>query len=529
MTRPDLAAGPRFWHLLALAVLLWGGGYLARDLWEPDEARYAYVAREMRESGNYSMLTRHGEFYAHKPPLMFWLIDLTSFATGGHIGSVAARLPSLLGALLALWATAALARRWAGEAAAWPSLAVLGTSYLFYFQGSMGQIDALLCGLQMMALACLFRYNDEGRPWLPAAAYVLMGLAVLAKGPVGFIVPLGAYLAATAAAGEGARLKRWHFAWGPLVTLAFPAAWLLWAFLAGAPESYFRELLFAQNVERAAGSYGHAQPFYYFIPHFLGEFMPWTLFLGPAWAALRERPALRRRLAAWGLFVIVFFSFSASKRNMYILLAYPAAAILVGAAFDRFTRRDRWAGMAAAGLAVLIGLGLAGAAFSPKVPIGALRLVPIGVVMLAAGAWLFNRIRREGPGRTRLLALAALFAVFEMYAGAVLLPALNPLKTPWEMAAAAQTRLGPGDRLWLYRMNGEIHAFYAGVPGTKVDDPEELRRMAAQRGRGGMAVFDARDWDALDPTIKAMFKAHPFRMGGKKLVWAEVVIHGAEK
>jgi 4-amino-4-deoxy-L-arabinose transferase-like glycosyltransferase len=528
MTRTDRIAGPRLWHLLALAVLLWGGGYLARDLWEPDEARYAYVAREMRESGNYSMLTRHGEPYAHKPPLMFWLINLAAFAAGGHIGSVAARLPSLFGAVLALWATAALARRWAGEAAAWPAVAVLGTSYLFYFQGSMGQIDALLVGLQMTALGCLFRSDDEGRRWLPGAAYVLMGLAVLAKGPVGFIVPLGAYIAATAAAGEGARLKRWHFAWGPLVTLAFPAAWLLWASLAGAPESYIRELLFSQNVERAAGSYGHAQPFYYFIPHFIGEFMPWTLFLVPAWTALQEKPLLRRRLAAWGLFVIVFFSVSASKRNLYILLAYPAAAILVGAAFDRFLRRDRWAGMAAAGLAVLIGLGLVGAAFSPRVPFGALRLVPIGVVMFAAGAWLFGRIRAEGPSRTRLLALAALFAGFEMYAGAVLLPALDPLKTPWELAEAAQTKLGRGDRLWLYRMNGEIHAYYAGIPGMRVDDPEELRRMAGRRGQGGMAVFEAKDWEALDPSIKAMFEGHPFRMGGKNLVWAEVVPRAAQ-
>lgn len=526
MSAPERNAGPRFIHILVLATLLWGGGYVFRDLWEPDEARYAYVAREMRQSGDPSMLTRHGEPYAHKPPLMFWLINLFAFATGGHIGSVAARLPSLLGAVLALWATAGLARRWAGGEAAWPTIAVLGTSYLFYFQGSMGQIDALLCGLEMMALWCLFRYNDERRAWLPAAAYAFMGLGILAKGPVGFLVPLGAYIAGTAAAGERDRLKRWHFAWGPLLTLAFPAAWLLWAFLAGAPEAYLRELLFAQNVERAAGSFGHAQPFYYFLPHFLGEFMPWTPFLLPAWAVLREKPLLRRRLLAWGLFVIVFFSFSASKRNMYILLAYPAAALMVGTAAASFGRRHRWAGMTAAGLAVLLGLTLTGAAFAPKAPIGPVRLLPIGLFLLGGGLWLWRRLRADGPATPRLLALAAAFAFFELYAGAVLLPALNPMKTPWELAAAAKRNLRPGDRLWLFRMNGEIHALYAGVPGTKIDDPDELRRMAGHRGPGGLAVFEAKDWKELDPSIQAMFAPHPFRMGGKQLVWAEIIGSG---
>ncbi len=526
MTPPDLQGGPRLIHILVLAALLWGGGYIFRDLWEPDEARYAYVAWEMRESGNYHMPTRHGEPYAHKPPLFFWLVNLFAFATGGRIGSVATRLPSLLGAVLALWATARLARRWAGGEAAWPAAVVLGTSYLFYLQGSTGQIDALLCGLEMMALWCLFRYNDEGLPWLTIAAYACMGLGILAKGPVGLLIPLGAYIAATAGAGERLKLKRWHFVWGPLISLAFPAAWLLWAYLAGAPESYLRELVFAQNIERAAGSLGHAQPIHYFIPHFIAEFLPWTLFLVPAWTALVERPLLRRRLIAWGFFVVAIFSFLGSKRYMYILMAYPAAAIMVGAAFGRFRRRDRWAGMAAAGLLALVGIVLAAAAFHPRVPIGPLRLLPIGLFLFIAGVWLLRRLYLDGPIRPRLLAVAAVLAVFEMYAGAVLLPALNPLKTPVELVAAARRNLGPGDRLLLYRMNGEILALYAGVRGQKIEDTESLRRAALHRAGGGMVVFNQSDWDAFDPSIRALFLPHPFRMGEKRLIWGKILSKG---
>jgi len=64
-----------FFLLFLLALFLWGGEYARRDLWAPDEARFALVAREMREGGHWLVPFRQGEFYAHKPPLMFWLIN----------------------------------------------------------------------------------------------------------------------------------------------------------------------------------------------------------------------------------------------------------------------------------------------------------------------------------------------------------------------------------------------------------------------------------------------------------------------
>ncbi len=111
---------PACWHLVLLAALLWGGEYLRRDLWEPDEARYAYVAREMAQDGHWLVPHRSGEYYAHKPPLLFWLINLASRATGLPIGRIPVRLPGFFAGVLALWSTARLAERWAGTKAAWP-------------------------------------------------------------------------------------------------------------------------------------------------------------------------------------------------------------------------------------------------------------------------------------------------------------------------------------------------------------------------------------------------------------------------
>jgi len=57
--------------VILLAAVLWGSEYFSRTLWEPDEARYVYVAREMRADSHWLVPHRSGEYYAHKPPLMF--------------------------------------------------------------------------------------------------------------------------------------------------------------------------------------------------------------------------------------------------------------------------------------------------------------------------------------------------------------------------------------------------------------------------------------------------------------------------
>jgi 4-amino-4-deoxy-L-arabinose transferase-like glycosyltransferase len=64
---------PPLWLLVLLALALWGGEFARRGLWEPDEARYAYVAREMRQGGHWFVPHINGVPYPDKPPLMFWL------------------------------------------------------------------------------------------------------------------------------------------------------------------------------------------------------------------------------------------------------------------------------------------------------------------------------------------------------------------------------------------------------------------------------------------------------------------------
>ena len=524
--RPS-APRPALWQLFLLAALLWGGEYLRRDCWEPDEARVAYVAREMAQGGHWLVLHRHGEYYAHKPPLIYWLTNLFSFATGLPIGRLTVRLPGFFAGLLTLWASARLAERWAGAKAAWPSVLTLMTTYLFWHEIGFARPDGLLLGWTTGAVALLSWNDDAPRRWKPALAWLFMGLGILTKGPVGLIVPAGAYAAARLAAGEGRLLRQSHWVWGPLLALALPATWLGLVWWTGAPEGYLRELLVGQNLERAAGELGHRQPFYYYLPSLAADWMPWTFALPAAALILYQDPARRRllrRLGGWIGFIVLFFSLLASKRNVYVLGAAPAFAILVGSAWSGLDAGAfRWARFARGAIMALLlaaGLGLVSAGFWPRLPIAGWSLWPVGIIALLGAIALWRESRWGHPPTFFLLATLVWLAA-EAAIGVFVYPAVNPLKTPVALAEVVRERLPPDRPLLIYAMNGELLAYHSNRRGEAARTPEELFAAMRREGRG-FAVFEKRSFEAWPADAPPLVGATgEFRSGSRRYVWLE--------
>lgn len=526
MNSPSLERPIPWYALFFLALALWSGEYMRRDLWAPDEARYALVAREMRNDAHWLVPFRQGEFYTHKPPLMFWLIN--AGVAAGCTERVASRLPSFLGALMALWALTRLAARWHGPRTSWWVALLLPTSFLFWNKGGFGQIDALLCGLEMMGLYFLFT-SDPAAPARRIPAYLFFGLAVLAKGPVGLIVPLLVYAAASWAAGEGARIRGWHWVWGPLLALLIPGLWLGAAWLSGAPDGYFGELLFKQNVGRATGEFGgHPNPWFYYLLYFPLDFLPWTVLLPLATAALSRRDTdLRelRRALAWIAVVILFFSLGASKRNLYILLVYPAAALLVAASVNQWSSVSRrllnYSRRLALIFSGIIALGLIAVVFVPKAHLPWWAALP-GATAILCGMVYAIRAARADPNSPRWLAGLAV-GVFLTFAsiGALVYPEFDNEKTPDEIIAIAQRVLPPRHYLILYRQQGEIISLYAQRPGRMADNADELHALMAKQPANLIVTRASR----LNEVLAAVGPDRPFghfTSGSKDLVWIEV-------
>ena len=335
-------------------------------------------------------------------------------------------------------------------------------------------------------------------------------------------MPYGVYLAVTWAAGEAPRLKRWHWLWGTLLALALPGAWLGLAWRQGAPPEYFAAMFGAKSFGRVIHDH-HAQPFYYYLSSFPVDFLPWTIFLpaaykglGPGWP--------RRRLLAWGLFVVGLFSLIVGKRNLYILPAFPAAAMLIAAGWDGMAGLSRrWTGITgglAMGLVGLIGAAEAVAVFHPKTPVPGGVLAPGAVIMVAGAAALIWFFQRERLSARWFGCLAGVLFAHQIALATLVLPAVNPLKAPVELAAEARGRLDPGQPVYVYRDQLAIVALYVGHPGRYLREPEEVEAVVA-RGGYGVIVFDREDWESMALRFSTRVRARPFKMGGKNLVWID--------
>ncbi len=532
--------------VILLSVVLWGSEYFARTLWEPDEARYVYIANEMKADNHWLIPFRNGRYYAHKPPMMFWLQNAAAVTTGGVVNQVSGRLPSLLGAILSLLAISGLASLWKEKDAAWRIVLILPTVYLFWKVAGMGQIDALLCGFEMVALYFLFKSDDVSGSNLHAAfAYLFMGLAVITKGPVGFVVPLGAYITAQVMSGDKSELKKWHFLWGiPLVLLPI-GIWLYAAWRHGAPDGYFNELLFKQNIGRAAGTsiHGHHRSIIYFLWHFPLEFMPWTLFLIGSIRALyisKYNVELRKKLIWWIIFVIVLFSLSVTKRNIYILLAYPPAALLIAIAWDDMTvLSEKWRGFifyGTVGLLALIGLTgfgafiysmMAGYQGWQELPLAGWRFLPMALILSVGSIVSWKIYRKDGLTDRWLILFCSMLLINQLAVATIIYPGINYLKSPFAIEKAAKEFLPPGQDLLIYKNRGEILALYSNARGCEIYSVGELRRYLHKQQKG-MVVVSSHQFKEIqeEPVLKDNW--HFFKMGHKKFYWADFDISGEQ-
>jgi hypothetical protein len=514
--------------IIVFVCLSWGGQYALRTLWEPDEARYTYVAKEMSQTGNWLVPQRNGTYYAHKPPLMFWLIKASTLFTAGEFNGISGRLPTLLGAILALWALARLAALWFGHPIAWHAFFILSTSFLFWHKAGTGQIDILLLGLELAALYLLFKNSDVVSARQLVVAFVLMGLAILAKGPVGLIVPIGIFVTANIMAGRKETLFKPYWLWGIPLALSLPAAWLILVKLNHPPPGYLHELLFEQNVGRFEGTFGgHYKPFYYYLKYLGIDFLPWTLLM-PAvlWILIKNRLWQKETLtlAGWILFVVIFFSFCGGKRNLYILSVYPAASLLVASAFCPMHSLPASLRKFTVYLLLSVLFLLSQAAFWVplflSIPVSTLYFIPLGVILLAGTVLLFRHNRQQGFTLGWVHRFIIIMIMVEFYVGTGLFPAFNQMKSPFALADAAQTWLAASQELIYYQMEGEIFSLYSNRGGVCVDNVEQLLSAMKEKGHG-IVVFRNDTWEQLKPTLCQWGNTYYFEMGDKKLVWLE--------
>ena len=316
----------------------------------PDEPRYAWIARDMAESGDWVTPRLYGRPWFEKPVLYYWGAVL-SFKLFG-VSEVTARLPSALSALVATLALAWLALRLEGwELARWVLLLLPTTVGMIGFSHSAGP-DMPFAAMLTMAMVCAAMALGLVNARIPRYVTFLfwgffLGAAVLAKGPAAVILAGGAMLLWVAFT------KRWRDAlilFHPISIGVFLLTALPWYILCAMRNpDFLRVFIIEHNFNRyLTPEFRHIQPFWYYLPIAVAALLPWVVWL--CWSGRRENlPAAAQPersvhifMAAWGLFPVLFFSLSKSKLPGYILPAVPALVFLIALAV---TRSLKWTGV----------------------------------------------------------------------------------------------------------------------------------------------------------------------------------------
>ena len=316
--------------LVCVPIMFWNLN--GRDLWAPDEPRFAQIAREMVRSGDWVVPRMNGQEVALLPPLTYWLVALPS-TVAGDVTEFTARVPLAVLGLAGVFAVFCLGNRMFGCRVGLFSALILATSFKYLWQTRWLQADMVLATFDLLALLFFYwAFTAERRKWIGYHLFcICIGLAVLAKGPVGVVLPGLVILPLLTWTRSWPRIREMWVPTGIVAFLVIVLPWYVAVGLRGGGD-FLHEVVIKHNFGMFFETWSHKQPIWYYVPHVFWLMMPWSLFIFPALLnpVSEEERDHRRFLLCWVVTQFVFFSISEAKQEKYLLPMLPAVAILIG-------------------------------------------------------------------------------------------------------------------------------------------------------------------------------------------------------
>ncbi|MFT6925082.1 MAG: 4-amino-4-deoxy-L-arabinose transferase-like glycosyltransferase [Psychromonas sp.] len=329
-----------------------------RPIFPLDETRYISVAWEMWQSNNWLVPHINGETYAHKPPMMFWLMNLSWAIFGVNEWSARIVVP-LLASLNFI-----LIRRLSlliyddnTQAANYSPLILLSfTGWFLYVPMSM--FDLLLTVFVLSYVICIWRFAQTQRWSFIFWAGVSLGIGMLVKGPVILIYTITVFILYfmwrrenMISTGKLLKAGLISLILGGVIVLS----WAIPAAIAGG-EEYAQAIFWGQSAGRMKDSFAHARPFYWFVMILPILLLPW-IFLRGMWQTKNCLNLSKndRFLLAWFFLVVLIFSCISGKQIHYVFPVFPALAIFLAAKVDiKKFRKESFLAIILLLLAVLI-------------------------------------------------------------------------------------------------------------------------------------------------------------------------------
>lgn len=507
---------------LVVAAALYLPGIGERVIFLGDEARYALLARNMVETGDWLVPRIGTEVHMEKSPLFIWAIAALSLA-GRKVTELTAVLPAALSGIAGVGATLVLGHRLFGARAALLSAFALATAWGYYWHARMALADMMVTCFAIGAAAAFATVvtTGESRRLPMAVCWACLGLGLSAKGPVALmpLIPFGAYLVSE----HGWRgLGKLRPALGVAIVALVSAPWVLgFALLSG--ESYVQSVVVADFVGPRLRTWDRWTELFFAAGPIVVGLMPWTPFLPAAvrsgwWRA--EDPATQRAfrfLIFWVLAYVVVITLLPHKRERYLLATFPMLALMVGWLWDRWATRAFpemlrlhafiWGAVAAVMAALVLvppRLRIELSALLPPTLAG--RLVIVGLLLSAAV--LAVVAARRGRALATFAAICGPMALLVAYESQVYVAQYNRLFDIKGFAQRLGARTAPGDQLVTYRYQNLALEFYTGRTVTRAATPDHLRTLlsngrsvyviAEEGGFGAATRATGQSWDIVD-------------------------------
>lgn len=491
--------------LSALAGLLFFFGLGSRDFWAPVEPRYGEIVRVMFISGEWIVPTVNGDLYTDKPILYFWLALLAS-KIFGSVSEWTVRWPAALGGVGFVVTTYFIGRDFFSARVGLFASIILATSMRVIWESRWAHLDALFCFF--FALTIYFGARAllrKGGPHEVLLAYVFMALAVLTKGLIGVVLP-GLLFAAFVLAQRDWRLigaAKLPLGIGTFLLVAAPWFYLVSQETGG---RWLSDFIYIHHVRRYTAGAGHREPFYYYLTTLPVDFLPWTVFAIPALAAYRSyrriwTDPVKRFFILWFLVVLVFFSLSDTKRDLYLMPLLPVLALLVANYLvDLENGRVphgplyRWVAVFFFAVVALAGLAAPFAAWLVRNEV-VLLLVPSAVVLVGAALLAIYFIRHRRPFAV-VKAVAGMMALGILSAAVTIFPYLERFKSHRAFAYEIKKIVPPTAPLFVYADTMNDFNYYTGRLSIPViSSPRQLDALVG--GAGGYILVKERDLGAL--------------------------------
>jgi 4-amino-4-deoxy-L-arabinose transferase-like glycosyltransferase len=497
--------------VLAFAALVIGLPAGRTPLWDPNEARYMLLARDILDGGRWLIPDLRGVPYLNKPQLFFWSVAVASIP-GGEVTVWTAALPAVVSSIATVAATFAIgARIWGTPAGTMAALA-LGSTIGFFNIGHHGQSDVMVTAWTWWALYALVVARRAGFTSLPLIAYyACVAAAMMSKGPMGLIALVAGYVAIAATDGPRS-MSRLRPLTGLVVLAVLLAPWYA-TYLSGHGSEFVEDTVVGHYGSWAfrRGALARVESLWV-----LAHALPWTIFLVAAatwWRRVQDGE--RRLIIAWTLTIWLLIGLSGIHRARYLIPIYPGVALLVGEFLARAPDRGgaravRGALLAFAALAGVVAVlalspvaRLIGGEGRPWVPDTRAEMVVMVVLLVTTGLGAVVAARRQ--------AFLAGGLVVALGVGAILVVEGDryPARFAREfdvrpIAAAASALTPPGTAVRVYPDILLTYDFYLRRPVVELDRPGVEQVLAGTAN--GAVIMSRKSWMGLQPKAHASWR-----------------------